>query len=134
MGCCRRRCVSLWHHKPSLISALRTPRPSALVAEDPLAVTPVGTLLRGTNPNEIVLDLTKTNGTAFAIRYAWSGDCCTDTEVTNKTSAPCPLESCPLMATYPSATGVVKQLPPNPFQAKIVADKCECIAPQVCDA
>ena len=99
-----------------------------------VAVTAVVVLPSGPNPNEIVLDLTKTNGIAYAIRYAWSGDCCTDTEVTNHTSAPCPLANCPLMATYPTATGAVKQLPPNPFQAKIVADKCECIAPQVCNA
>lgn len=88
----------------------------------------------GSAPNEIVLDLSKTNGTAYAIRYAWSGDCCTDKEFARRTSAPCPLASCPLMATTGVTAGAVKQLPPNPFQAKIVGNKCECVPPQVCDA
>ena len=32
----------------------------------------------GSAPNEIVVDLARSNGVAFAIRYAWEGDCCTE--------------------------------------------------------
>eukprot|EP00041_Stephanoeca_diplocostata_P041816 m.9016 g.9016 ORF g.9016 m.9016 type:complete len:214 (+) comp6809_c0_seq1:45-686(+) len=80
-------------------------------------------IAEGTNPNEIVVDLSKTNGTAYAIAYAWTGDCCSENP---PTSGSCPLASCPLM-------GSVSNLPPNPFVAHIVNNKCKCVAPQVCD-
>jgi hypothetical protein len=90
----------------------------------------------GAADNEIVVDLSKSKGVAFAIRYAWSGDCCTDAEASVPSSAPCPLESCPLMATTGAVpTGWLSHLPPNPFFARITANgKCECLHPQVCDA
>ena len=43
-----------------------------------------------------------------------------DTYVTK----PCGPASCPIMSS--------SSLPANPFLAKIVDGKCECIAPQVC--
>ena len=41
-------------------------------------------------------------------------------------AAPCPIGSCPLMS-------LLSNLPANPFIAKIVDGKCECLEPQVCD-
>ena len=77
----------------------------------------------GSSPNEIVVDLSRTNGTAFAIRYGWTGDCCSENP---PTSDPCPIGICPLV-------GTVSNLPANPFVAHIVGGKCKCVAPQVCD-
>ena len=80
-----------------------------------------------TASNEVVLDLSKTNatrfGTVFAVRYAWTGDCCSESPPSSK---PCPVESCPIM-------GSSSALPANPFVAHIVGGKCKCVAPQVCD-
>ena len=68
----------------------------------------------GSAPNEIVVDLTRSNGTAFAIRYGWTGDCCSEHP---PTSDPCPTSGvCPLI-------GTVSNLPPNPFVAHIVDGK-----------
>lgn len=77
----------------------------------------------GSAPNEVVVDLSRTNGTAFAIRYADNGDCCSNNPPSAK---PCPPASCPIMG---SASG----LPANPFVAHIVGGKCKCVAPQTCD-
>ncbi len=77
----------------------------------------------GSAPNEIVVDLTRANGTVSAIRYGWTGDCCTEHP---PTSDPCPIGICPLK-------GSESGLPANPFIAHIVGGKCKCIAPQVCD-
>jgi len=77
----------------------------------------------GSAPNEVVVDLARSNGVAFAIRYAWEGDCCTENP---PTSDPCPVATCPLM-------GSASNLPANPFVAHIVGGKCKCVAPQVCD-
>ena len=71
--------------------------------------------------NTIAVDLSKTNGVAYAIRYGW-GDCC---HPRPPTSLPCPLEACPLMAKY-------ARLPANPFIAKIVDGACECLPPLNC--
>ena len=73
--------------------------------------------------NEVVLDLSKTNGTVFAVRYAWTGDCCSESPPSSK---PCPVESCPIM-------GSSSALPANPFVARVMGGKCKCVAPQVCD-
>jgi hypothetical protein len=74
--------------------------------------------------DEVVVDLSKVNGgTAFAIRYAWTGDCCSEDP---PTSGPCKQASCPLM-------GAASKLPANPFIAHIVDGKCKCVAPQTCD-
>jgi len=72
----------------------------------------------------ITVDLAKSNGVAFAIRYAWDGECCSP-EFT-KDGSPCPPGSCPLMSKLTGHPG-------NPFFAKIVNGKCECLAPQTCD-
>lgn len=79
-----------------------------------------------TASNEVVLDIRNiinTNGTVFAVRYAWTGDCCSESPPSSK---PCPVESCPIM-------GSSSALPANPFVAHIVGGKCKCVAPQVCD-
>lgn len=80
-------------------------------------------IAEGANPNEIIVDLAKTNGTAYAIAYGWTGDCCSENA---PTSGPCPLASCPLM-------GSMSNLPPNPFIALVEMNRCKCIEPQVCD-
>ncbi|CAE7907902.1 SIAE [Symbiodinium sp. KB8] len=74
-------------------------------------------------PSSITVDLTKSGGKAFAIRYAWQGDCCDQRDPTGE---PCPIASCPLMAE-PSG------LPANPFLARIEDGHCKCVAPQKCD-
>ena len=71
----------------------------------------------------VTVDLAKSNGVAFAIRYGWAGDCCSERP---PTSDPCPIASCPLM-------GKTSGLPANPFIAKIVGGKCKCLPPQTCD-
>ncbi|CAK9076056.1 Sialate O-acetylesterase (H-Lse) (Sialic acid-specific 9-O-acetylesterase) [Durusdinium trenchii] len=73
--------------------------------------------------NSIVVDLAKTQGMAFGIRYAWKGDCCDQRPATG---AACPVASCPLMAQHSG-------LPANPFIAHIENGRCKCVAPQVCD-
>lgn len=75
------------------------------------------------SPRTITVDLARSGGVAFGIRYAWQGDCCSENP---PTSAPCPIASCPLM-------GSVSRLPANPFMARLVGDRCECVAPQTCD-
>lgn len=74
----------------------------------------------------INVDLSPLNGTApTAVRYAWGiVNCCDENDpnlyVTHGCIADCPI--------YSARDG----LPANPFKAKIVDGKCECIAPQVC--
>jgi sialate O-acetylesterase len=73
--------------------------------------------------NEVIVDISKVNGSIFGLRYAWTGDCCSE----NPPSADaCPIQTCPIM-------GTASHLPAEPFIAKIVDNKCKCIAPQVCD-
>jgi hypothetical protein len=61
----------------------------------------------------------------FGIRYTMDDvTCC---QYYAPTSEPCNVGSCPLM-------GKTSGLPANPFMARIVDGKCECIPPQVCDA
>ncbi|CAJ1423795.1 unnamed protein product [Effrenium voratum] len=64
--------------------------------------------IRKAGPSSLVLDLSKT-GQAYAIRYAWQGDCC---DQRPPTSEPCPVASCPLLA-MPSG------FPANPFIARL---------------
>ena len=80
-------------------------------------------IVSGANPNEVVVDLARTNGTAFAIRYGWTGDCCSENP---PSSEPCSPASCPIV-------GTTSALPANPFIAKIVNGKCQCVVPQKCD-
>jgi len=72
----------------------------------------------------LTVDLTKSGGIAFAIRYGWDGECCSKDH--GKDGAQCPPASCPVMSK-------VSGHPANPFVAKIVNGKCSCLAPQVCD-
>lgn len=74
----------------------------------------------------IEVDLTPLGGLVpTAVRYAWGViDCCDHTDPNLYIKYGC-MASCPIM----SSSG----LPANPFQAKIVAGTCQCVAPQVCD-
>lgn len=75
--------------------------------------------------NTISVDLTPLAGlTPTAIRYAWGVvDCCNHYDPDVYVTKPCGSE-CPIM----SSSG----LPANPFQARITAGVCACVAPQVC--
>eukprot|EP00434_Breviolum_minutum_P007446 symbB.v1.2.006568.t1/scaffold392.1/size213825/4 len=75
------------------------------------------------SPTSLTVDLSKTQGVAFGLRYAWKGDCCDERP---PSGAACPIASCPLMAKS-------SNLPANPFLAKIVNGKCQCVAPQQCE-
>jgi hypothetical protein len=74
----------------------------------------------------ITVDLSPLNGSApTAVRYAWGiVQCCDHADpnlyVTHGCIADCPIYS------------AKANLPANPFKAKIVSGKCECVAPQVC--
>ena len=60
-----------------------------------------------------------------AIRYAWGvTDCCDLRDPATYTHHGC-IANCPII-------GSNSRLPANPFMAKIVDGKCECVAPQVC--
>ena len=78
------------------------------------------------SPTSVQVDLTPLNGSMpTAVRYAWGiTDCCDYTDPTLFVTHGC-IATCPIMST--------SGLPANPFQAKIVNGKCECVAPQVCD-
>ena len=101
------------------------PIEGAAAFDDDAATWVAVSVALGAKPNQLIVDLSATNGTAHAIRYAWAGDCCSENP---PTSGPCPIASCPIMAGD-------SKLPANPFIAKIVASsgKCACIPPQVCD-
>ena len=73
----------------------------------------------------IAVDLAPLAGAApTAVRYAWGVvDCCDHTDPNLYVQYGC-IAQCPIM----SSSG----LPANPWQAKIVAGACECVAPQVC--
>lgn len=60
------------------------------------------------------------------LRYAWSiVNCCDMSDPDLYVTKPCGPASCPIMST--------SDFPANPFLAKIVNGKCECIAPQMCN-
>jgi hypothetical protein len=75
--------------------------------------------------SSITVDLSPLKGkTPTAVRYAWGTvDCCDMTDPDLYVTHGC-IAECPIMST--------SQLPANPFIAKIVGGKCECVAPQVC--
>lgn len=77
-------------------------------------------------PTAITVDLTPLKGAVpTAVRYAWGTvDCCDLTDRDTYSKHGC-IANCPLV----SSTG----LPANPFIAKITANKCDCVAPQVCN-
>jgi hypothetical protein len=78
------------------------------------------------NGSTIHVDLSPLEGkTPTAVRYAWGLlDCCDYTDPTLYITHNC-IAECPIK-------GAKSRLPANPFQAKIVGGKCNCIAPQAC--
>ena len=93
-------------------------------------------VLPGVAPGTIDVDLAKAGGQPiFGVRYAMgvshglAHDCCAGNP--NASSVPCPLASCPLMASWSEGGDV--SLPANPFMAHIVGGKCSCVKPQICD-
>eukprot|EP01060_Flectonema_neradi_P032102 TRINITY_DN5040_c0_g2_i2.p1 TRINITY_DN5040_c0_g2~~TRINITY_DN5040_c0_g2_i2.p1 ORF type:complete len:610 (+),score=126.46 TRINITY_DN5040_c0_g2_i2:77-1906(+) len=83
--------------------------------------------ITSSGPNSVVADVSEFGDNIFAVRYAFFTshvNCCAKN---TPTSGPCPIASCPLKA---SGLG---NLPANPFVAKIINGKCECLPPQVCD-
>ena len=89
--------------------------------------------LASTSAHEIEIDLSPLRGApVFAVRYAWGVKtarskepiCCSDPEGLLGVSKPCREGLCPIMASG--------GLPANPFLARVVDGRCECIAPQRC--
>lgn len=80
----------------------------------------------GSDGMSILVDLAPLNGTApTAVRYAWNiVNCCDMNDPDMYVTKPCGPASCPIMSS--------SNLPANPFLAKIVDGKCECVSPQVC--
>lgn len=74
--------------------------------------------------NSITVDLARSGGAIFGIRYAMADETCCAHYAPS--SEPCPVGSCPLVAKG-------SRLPANPFMAHIVGGRCVCIPPQVCD-
>ena len=78
------------------------------------------------SPSSVLVDLSPLQGAApTSVRYAWGiVDCCDHTDpllyVTHGCGAVCPIMS---------SSG----LPANPFQARIVDGRCQCVPPQRCD-
>ena len=81
----------------------------------------------GTAPGTITADISQLDGQVpTAVRYAWGfTNCCDLTDPTLGVTHGC-VANCPIMSS--------SALPANPFIAKIVGGKCECVAPQVCDS
>jgi len=90
-------------------------------------------------PASITADLAPLGGAApQAVKYAWGATggrpneadviCC----ASGGAAAECVPAQCPVFVTH--ALAPFGGLPANPFLAKIVGGKCECPAPQVCDA
>lgn len=81
-----------------------------------------------TSTSAVTGDLSSLMGAApTAVRYAWgTSECCDKTDPKLYVDYPCGPAACPIMMkTAP--------FPANPFIAKIVDGKCECVAPQTCD-
>ena len=74
----------------------------------------------------IVVDLTPLNGsTPTSVRYAWGIlQCCDHADPTLYVTHGC-VANCPIYSAKAA-------LPANPFKARIVSGKCQCVAPQVC--
>ena len=87
--------------------------------------------IESAGPAEIRVNLTKSGGVAFAIRYAWDGTCCSydprSAVVGDEPAKACPVASCPIV-------GNETMLPADPFVARIIGGKCECVGPQKCDS
>lgn len=74
----------------------------------------------------IHVDLSPLHGAKpTAIRYAWGIINCCDLKDPNLYVTHGCIANCPIQSSK-------NQLPANPFMAKIVDGKCECVAPQVC--
>ena len=75
--------------------------------------------------HEVVVDLAPLMGEAVhALRYAWSEKLCCVEERGNRKA--CKSAACPVVASG--------GLPANPFLARIVGGRCECMLPQVCSS
>ena len=87
--------------------------------------------IESAGPAEVRVNLTKAGGVAHAIRYAWDGTCCSNDlsgeRIDGMPRKVCPVASCPVV-------GNETLLPADPFIAKIINGRCECLSPQVCDA
>jgi hypothetical protein len=95
-------------------------------------------VLPGTTPGTVEVDLAKVAGRpVYGIRYAMglskgiAHDCCAGNP--NASTVPCPLASCPLMASWSLGAESEVSLPANPFMARISGGKCVCVKPQTCD-
>lgn len=86
---------------------------------------PLNISAHGTD-NAVSADLSSLQGLKpTAVRYAWGVvSCCNTGDPLLYVSHPCGPASCPIMAS--------SGLPANPFVARIVDGKCECIKPQIC--
>jgi sialate O-acetylesterase len=81
----------------------------------------------GPQGQSIVADLSPLQGALpTAVRYAWNVvNCCDPADPDLYVKYPCGPSSCPIMSKQTN-------LPANPFVAKIVNNKCECVAPMQC--
>ena len=89
----------------------------------------------GAMSSEVMLDLSALpfESSVFAVRYAWGRVnnseryfCCNvDTDPLMGISKPCLSTGCALRSTG--------GLPVNPFIAKVVDGRCQCLEPQTCD-
>jgi hypothetical protein len=75
--------------------------------------------------SSIAVDLAPLDGAIpTAVRYMWGTyDCCNLKDPMLWVNRSC-IADCPIYSN--------SNLPANPFQAKIVGGKCECVPPQVC--
>lgn len=84
--------------------------------------------VKSASDTSVVVDLSTLNGSQpVAIRYAWQSFSCCQAQGNTAIgiSEPCSIEKCPIMSKS-------LNLPANPFIAKIMNGKCECLAPQKC--
>lgn len=96
-------------------------------------------LVAGSSPSSVIVDLSSAalRGKApLAVRLAWplaggvrgvDADTCCPTRAIQDGHGICMPGGCPLYSA-------ISELPANPFFAAIVGGKCQCEAPQVCDA
>jgi len=92
----------------------------------------------GAARNTVVADVSGVKGTITAVRYGHmspkgspqSGEDKTCCGQRNFATSACAPESCPISS---GSAGQGNKLPAMPFHAEVVAGKCKCLAPQVCD-
>ena len=81
----------------------------------------------GSSPGIITADISQLDGQIpTAVKYAFGNtNCCDMNDPTLGVTHGC-VANCPIMSS--------SALPANPFIAKIVGGKCECIPPMACNA